>query len=178
MHNTRLQYSDILFLYKYFHQIDLSLDRARWTTWPDLQQYYKQESISPLLILQYFQQKYHITQDEIKSNYSYTSQRKFKTIWLQTALFKYYVLEREALIHICHLLIDFDKILESKSEKYLIEFEILRQKVITFYVNPLRPMLTIKDNNARTVEHYFQAFNTTCIPLSKYIPKSFYKRLL
>jgi len=59
MEEIKVKYNEILFIYAYLRQIDLSLDRVRWTSWNELQYYFK-DQLQPLQIIGYLERKFQL----------------------------------------------------------------------------------------------------------------------
>lgn len=177
LQKIKIEYSDLLFLYVYLKQADLSLDRCRWTNWNELQDYYSKESINPRLILDYFVNKYHLPIDNLKPIFCLPKRKKLYST-LKTSFFKQSFLETEDLLYCSRLLLDLEKALQTNTNNYNKIFEILRLDIATFYSELLEPMLTFYDLKHKTsIEHYHQAYASENLKLKEYLPQKLRREL-
>ncbi|KFF08295.1 hypothetical protein IX38_05870 [Chryseobacterium luteum] len=74
MKKVQINYSQLLFLYAYLRLINLSLDRNRWTTWDELQSYFK-NIMAPSKVAQYLISSFHLPKTDFK-NFNFIPEEK------------------------------------------------------------------------------------------------------
>ncbi|ANF50470.1 hypothetical protein A0O34_08030 [Chryseobacterium glaciei] len=153
-----------VFFYAFFRQIDLSLDRSRWTSFNDLQYYYS-DKISPEHVIKYsdnipFEEK------------SITRINKFKFFFKKG-------LREEEFEYFKNLLLLFDKFLKSNEINYIIQMEKLRIDIAVFYNNVLGSKMSRKDlKRTMKIEHYYQNPLIQTIELKEFVPNDFEDKLI
>ncbi|MBK1897574.1 hypothetical protein [Chryseobacterium paridis] len=172
MNYLEVDYKQILFFYAFLRQVDLSLDRSRWTSLKELHDYY-QDRISPEQMISYLKIRLNVpdgnfndlaAQVENKKN----SKSKFKLFAKKT------VLSEEELINLHHLLELFDGCLKSGKEQYTIETEGLRVDIAKYYSLLLEPKITRSDlKKVISIEHYGQNRLLKTKELKDVVPKDF-----
>jgi hypothetical protein len=179
MKNVEIKYDQLLFLFVYLRQIDLSLDRSRWTLWTELQSYYK-NIIPPSKVAQYLKASFHLPDVDL-TPVIFVSEKKTMEkiiIMLKANVFKRFQLRQDELLYCCNLLLTFDKVLNSDIEVYNLEIEKLRVGVATYSLDILEVIISNKDLNKNMgVEHFLQ--NETiksAVELNEFIPKDFFMK--
>lgn len=172
MNYLEVDYKQILFFYAFLRQVDLSLDRSRWTSLKELHEYY-QDRISPEQMISYLKIRLNVpdgnfsqlpAQDENRKN----AKSKFK-LFAKKAL-----LSEEELSNFYHLLELFDGCLKSGKEQYTIETEGLRVDIAKFYSLLLEPKIAKSDlKKVMTIEHYGQNRLLKTKELKNVVPKDF-----
>jgi len=172
MKNIKIQYNQLLFLYAYLRLIDLSLDRSRWTSWDEFQNYFKNIP-APYLVLQYLTNSFHLPETDLK-NFSFFPEEKSVINRLRTILFKNISLQQDEILYCCKLLFDFDEILNHDNKNYHIGIEKLRINIAIYYSDFLGRMILWKDlDKLMKVEHFFQNDRIETIELKNFIPDDF-----
>lgn len=172
MNELEVDYKQILFFYAFLRQVDLSLDRSRWTSLKELHDYY-QERISPEQMISYLKIKLNVPDGDFNDfpaqEETRNSKGKFKLFNKKTTLSK------EELIHFHQLLKLFDQCLKSGEEKYSIETESLRVDIAKFYSLLLEPKITKSDlKKVISIEHYGQNRLLKTKEMKEVIPKDFF----
>lgn len=172
MKNIKIKYNQLLFLYAYLRLIDLSLDRSRWTSWDELQNYFKNIP-APSLVVQYLTNNFYLPKKDLKS-FVFFPKEKSVINRLRPILFKSLSLKQDEILYCCKLLLDFDEVLNSNNKNYHIEIEKLRINIATYYSDFLGRMILWKDlDKLMKVEHFFQNDKIETIELKKFIPDDF-----
>jgi len=168
---TIIERDTLVFLYAYLRQIDLSLDRCRWTSWAELQHYYH-DKINPARVINYLLKYAHLNLDTIEWLCSYDEE----TSWLRRLgcfLFRTVngpaSLAHSEILCCCKLLSIFDEYLKSDFQSYNLEVEKLRIDIAKFYSNVLECKLRRKDSDkAMRIEHYFQNSILKTTPMEEF----------
>ncbi|AZA52983.1 hypothetical protein [Chryseobacterium sp. G0201] len=159
-----LNNKQIIFFYAFSRQIDLSLDRTRWTSFKNLQYYYS-DKVSPEHIIKYLN---NISYEEK----SITRINKFKFLFKKG-------LREEEFEYFKNLLLLFDKFLKSNEINYTIQMEKLRIDIAVFYNNVLGSKISRKDlKRTMKIEHYYQNPLIQTIELKEFVPDNFEDNLL
>ncbi|UZT99174.1 hypothetical protein ODZ84_06275 [Chryseobacterium fluminis] len=74
MKKVQINYSQLLFLYAYLRLINLSLDRNRWTTWDELQDYFNNIT-APSKVAQYLINSFNLPGTDFE-NFNFISGEK------------------------------------------------------------------------------------------------------
>lgn len=174
MKNIKIKYTQLLFLYAYLRLIDLSLDRSRWTSWNELQDYFKTSITPPSLVIQYLSKSFDLSNIDLgKSVFSIKEKsimNRFKPI-----LFKSLSLKQDEILYGYKILNDFAEVLNSDNKNYNAEIDKLRIDIATYYSDFLGKMILWKDlDELMKVEHYLQNDHTETSKLKKFVPDDFY----
>lgn len=159
MRSIKIRYQNLIFLYAYLRQIDLSLDRSRWQKWIDLKNYYSTQ-INASKVSDKLQEflNLHLT----KHSFSYCSKppsfwRSFSSFFQKKNLKTNYLTDTE-ILYCCQLLNRFDALLKRDYSEYPLEAESLRIEIAKFYSNVLEHKLYNRDlRRAIAVEHFMQS---------------------
>ena len=172
MKNVKLNYSQLLFLYAYLRLVDLSLDRNKWTTWDELQDYFK-NIIAPSQIAQYLINIFNLPQTDFK-NFNFTPQNKSLLNRLRPIIFKTFPLNQNEVLYCCKLLFQFDEALHSDIKKYHLGIERIRVDIAEYYSNVLGRMILWNDlDKLMKIEHFWQSEKIDISKLEEFIPKDF-----
>ncbi len=172
MKNIQINYSQLLFLYAYLRLINLSLDRSRWTTWDELQNYFK-DILSPHLVAQYLINSFNLPSTDF-NNFNYTPQEKSLLNKLKPIVSKTFSLKQEEVLYYCKLIFQFDEVLHSDIQKYHIEIEKLRVDIALYNMNILGKMILWNDlERLMKIEHFWQSEKIDISKLEEFIPKDF-----
>lgn len=172
MKKVQINYSQILFLYAYLRLINLSLDRNRWTTWDELQDYFK-NIIAPYEIAQYLINSLNLPKTDFK-NFNYIPQKKSLLIRLKPIVFKTFSLKQEEVLYCCKLILQFDDALHSYIKKYHIGIEKLRVDIALYNMNILGKMILWNDlDRLMKIEHFWQSEKIDIAKLEEFIPNDF-----
>ncbi|ASK30208.1 hypothetical protein CEY12_08830 [Chryseobacterium sp. T16E-39] len=172
MNYLEVDYKQILFFYAFLRQVDLSLDRSRWTSLKELHDYY-QDRISPEQMMSYLKIRLNIPDGNFNDLTAQVENKKdgkskFK-LFAKKA-----VLSEEELISFHHLLELFDGCLKSGKEQYTIETEGLRVDIAKFYSLLLEPKIAKSDlKKVISIEHYGQNRLLKTKELKDVVPKDF-----
>jgi hypothetical protein len=172
MKDMKIKYSQLLFLYAYLRLIDLSLDRSRWTSWDELQDYFK-TILVPSLVVQYLINHFNLPETDLK-NFTFSLKEKPLINRLRPILLKKILIEQNEILYCCKLLCDFDQALNSNNKSYNVEIERLRIDIATYYSDFLGRMILWKDlDKLMKVEHFLQNDKIETIELKNFIPDDF-----
>lgn len=172
MKNVQLDYSQLLFLYAYLRLVDLSLDRSRWTTWDELQDYFK-NIIAPSQIAQYLINIFNLPQTDFK-NFNFIPQNKSLLNRLRPIVFNTVPLKQNEVLYCCKLLFQFDEALHSDVKKYHLGIERIRIDIAEYYSNVLGRMILWNDlEKLMKIEHFWQNEKIDISKLEEFIPKDF-----
>ena len=168
----KLKYDLLLFLYGYFRQVDLSLDRSRWGKWEQLLDYYKNK-IPPIKVLYYLQNKFSFPEQDWErlaiSLDKKSFLKKIELSWLTSSK----ILEND-IYYGCILLAKLNTILVSAFDKYEPETEKLRIEIAEYYSKLLGLMIKRKDlDRLMSIEHFEQNDQIKTISLDYFVPKDF-----
>lgn len=169
MNYLEVDYKQILFFYAFLRQVDLSLDRSRWTSLKELHDYY-QDRISPEQMISYLKIRLNVPDGNFNPSIAQAenSKSKFKLFAKKT------VLSEEEIKNLHHLLLMFDGCLKSGQEQYTIETESLRVDIAKFYSLLLEPKITKSDlKKVISIEHYGQNRLLKTKELKNVVPKDF-----
>ncbi|MFZ4930733.1 hypothetical protein [Chryseobacterium sp. Mn2064] len=172
MKNIQLNYSQLLFLYAYLRSIDLSLDRNKWTTWDELQDYFK-NMIAPSQVAQYLINTFNLPKTDFK-NFNFIPQKKSLLNRLRPIIFKTCPLKQDEIIYCCKLLFQFDEVLHSDIKKYHLGIERIRIDIAEYYSNILGRMILLNDlDRLMKIEHFWQSEKIDISKLEEFIPSDF-----
>lgn len=172
MKNTQLNYSQLLFLYAYLRLVDLSLDRNKWTTWDELQDYFK-NIISPSQIAQYLINTFNLPKTDFK-NFHFIPQNKSLFNRLRPIVFKTFPLKQDEVLYCCKLLFQFDEALHSDIQKYHLGIERIRIDIAEYYSYVLGRMILWNDlERLMKIEHFWQSEKIDISKLEEFIPTDF-----
>jgi len=164
-------YQFIVFLYAYLRQIDLSLDRSRWTSWYEFQDYYKTQ-LNPEKVARYLLQNSGLNENEIGTLYSIedtTFIYKVKNELFRVLGIDSYLTNNQVL-YCCQKLLKFREYLMINTEPNRMEVESLRIEIARFNYNIIQYKLFQKDRNkAMIIEHYFQNENLRVIKMEEFM---------
>ncbi len=172
MKKIQINYSQLLFLYAYLRLVDLSLDRNRWTTWNELQDYFK-NIISPNLVSQYLINNFHLPETDFK-NFNFIPKEKSLLNRLKPIVFNTFSLKQDDILYCCKILSDFDEVLRSDLRKYHVGVEKIRIDIAQYYSRFLGRLILWKDlNRLMKIEHFWQSEKIDISKLEEFIPKDF-----
>lgn len=161
-----------MFLYAYLRLVDLSLDRSRWTTWDELQDYFK-NIIAPSQIAQYLINIFNLPQTDFK-NFNFIPQNKSLLNRLRPIVFNTVPLKQNEVLYCCKLLFQFDEALHSDVKKYHLGIERIRIDIAEYYSNVLGRMILWNDlEKLMKIEHFWQNEKIDISKLEEFIPKDF-----
>jgi len=156
MKKDRIKYSFLVFLYAYFRQIDLSLDRSRWSPLSDLRTYYnvhlERYEVAENLSCCFSENK--------KGNFNTKKSKSIISILKSKLLFIFTGKSLLTIDESCYcreLLLDLDNILKHGDTDDKIAVENLRVKISEFNYEIIEPRLKARDRKkAERVEHFMQ----------------------
>jgi hypothetical protein len=131
---VKLQYEQIVFLHAYLRQIDLSLDRCRWTNFSELKLYYR-DKINPDEVIGFLSEK--VDKSVIQADLNYElkepsfSEKLFNLLLKLSG--KSNFLTTSELSHLRKLMLSFKELLQSPLISYNEEIESLRLNIAMFY---------------------------------------------
>ena len=167
-----MEYGQLLFLYAYLRQIDLSLDRSRWTSLDELQSYFKRR-LQPAQIIGYLKRNFRLSETDLRQFVFFPEKKTFRGK-LRSMIAKSLFLRQDEILYCCKLLWAFDKELKSDTKKYNLEIEKLRIDVARYYTEILESMISNKDlNKLMRIEHYEQNDKIEVIEMNEFIPDDF-----
>lgn len=166
--NRILNYKDILLLYSCLRQIDLSIDRSRWSTWGDFQHYF-QTNDCLRYIKDFRNNKYKsVVFNETTFSFDKSPISKIKSRFRVLIFGNYKMSENEASA-LCTLLHKIDIVLNDIPPNNN-SLGILRVNISCFYAGVLEHLLSNKDfEKASNVEHFFQNETLNTLSISNII---------
>lgn len=168
----KIEYQQLLFLYAYLRQIDLSLDRSRWTSWHKLRDYYLKWP-RPIQVIEYLERNFRLPNNDFEQ-FIFTPEKNTFKKKIKSAVWKNEVLNENEIMYYCKLLWNFDKELNSETKKYNSGIEELRIEVAKYYTEILKSLISNKDLvKLMRVEHFGQNENVEVIELSEFMPNEF-----
>lgn len=175
MNKVKIRYEHAVFLFAYLNQIDLSLDRSRWSTMKDLRIYYSTQ-IRPEDLVSYFIKHY-----DFEVNYHnkiYFIKKAFFFSKLRDCLFlnfkKNVFLKKDEILYCFQKLILLDNYLKSDDEIHKLEIEKLRIELTIFTYGILRFKIKNKDiKKVNKIDHFYKNDNLITIPLKDFKPNDF-----
>jgi hypothetical protein len=172
MKKIQINYSQLLFLYAYLRLVDLSLDRNRWTTWDELQDYFK-NIISPNLVSQYLFNNFHLPETDFK-NFNFVPQEKPLLNRIKPIIFQTFSLKQDEILYCCKILFHFDEALHSDLRKYHVGIEKIRIDIAQYYSGFLGRLILWKDlDRLMKIEHFWQSEKIDISKLDEFIPMDF-----
>lgn len=172
MNYSKLSYKEMLFLYAFLRQMDLSLDRSRWTSVEELQNYYL-DRISPEQMINYLNLKLNLSSEDL-NHLTEPTEMSFKD--KLKLFFNKNLLTKKEATDLYHLLLLFDQHLKSGSKEYTVETEGLRMDIGRFYSRVLKPRISRRSvKRLMKIEHYEQNRLIKTTELKKVVPKDFFK---
>jgi len=172
MNKIKIKYQQLLFLYAYLRQIDLSLDRSRWTSWNEFQDYFRNR-LQPVQVIEYLKRNFQLPDIDLEQFISFPEK---KTIMkkLKSTIGKNQFLNQNEILYCCKLLCVFDKELKSDNKDYNLDIEKLRIDVSRFYSETLELLISRKDlNRLMKIEHYEQNDKIEVIEINEFVPDDF-----
>ncbi|MDQ1165677.1 hypothetical protein [Flavobacterium sp. SORGH_AS_0622] len=170
MNQIRLDYPFAVFLYAYLQQIDLSLDRSRWTPLNDLKHYYEMQ-IAPGRVLKYIINRFDLDRNRIKDVYYVIPVPLSIKIraWFELYFKRECVLSKEEVYYCCQKLFILDHYLNGDIEVHKLEIEKLRVELSQFTFDVLQSRVFVKDRiKAQRVEHFSQSKNLDVISMKEF----------
>ena len=165
----KLSQKQTLFLYAFLRQADRSLDKSRWTSVEELNNYYK-DKITPEQVISYLQAKFDMVNKDLNDipSPNLTFKDKFRM------LFQRNYLTAEEITQLHDLLSAFDRHLTPYSA-YPTKPELLRIDIARFYAKVLGSRISGRNlKKLMFTEHYEQNRLVKPFELAKVIPKDFY----
>ncbi|WP_292009337.1 hypothetical protein [Chryseobacterium sp.] len=168
----KIKYHQLLFLYAYLRLIDLSLDRSRWNSWAEFQDYFK-NIIAPSLVAEYLINSFHLPTACLK-HFNFIPKEKSIFNRLKPIFFQKFYLKENEVLYCCRLLCKIDKILNSDTKIYHVGIEKLRIDVASYYSDILGKIISGKDlNKLMKIEHFWQAEKIDISRLEDFVPDDF-----
>ncbi|MBT1699242.1 hypothetical protein KK083_20260 [Fulvivirgaceae bacterium PWU4] len=155
MKRRKFEYDFIVFLFAYLIQIDFSLDRSLWSSWKELQEYYR-TVIPPRKVADYLQLYSNLEQVEAQ-DFTVKEISALKKIELSIIrLFSVNIyLSVDEVSYCIKQLLTFQEYLASRSEVDKFEIENLRAKVSLFAHNILKYKISRRDQKkCFRIEHF------------------------
>lgn len=172
MEEFKLNYNKVVFLSAYLRQMDLSLDRSRWTPLNELKNYYN-DVINPEQVINYLKKEFVLKEEDFQAFITPACKKTLKTK-IKVAFSKKIVLSKNEILLLFKLLKTFKDKLNSNIEEYSLEFEKLRIDVANYYSSVFEPILLKKDLEKVTrVEHYFQNLHIEVTGMNEFITDDF-----
>lgn len=101
MKKIKIKYTQLLFLYAYLRLIDLSLDRSKWTSWTEFQDYFKRFP-APSLVAQYIIDSFDLPKTDFR-NFIYFPEKKSYFNRLRLIISKTIFINEIDIIYCCKL---------------------------------------------------------------------------
>lgn len=160
-----INYRLLLLLYAYLRQLDLSLDRSKWTSWQELKDYYQQQiapgKLAALLLAEANLVPEYVPEiDTIK----WTNWRQLLRLigWQGKSLTK------DQVLYCYQVLKTFEKYLHMDFQEYY-EQEKLRVQVVQIGYYVIKYKLRMADiRKASRIEHYLQNENIVTEPMEQF----------
>ena len=177
MKNVKIKYDQVLFLFVYLRQLDLSVHRCRLGSWTEFQSYYK-NVIPPSKIIQYLKASFYLPDPELTPIISVSEKKTIEKIiiMLKANVFRRFHLTQDEILYYYNLLLTFDEMLNSDIEIYDADLVKLRMGVITYRANVLELIVPYNDlYKNMVVEHFLQnEIIKSAVEVNKFIPKDFF----
>lgn len=168
----KIEYQQLLFLYAYLRHIDLSLDRCRWTSWNEFQDYFS-SMIQPIRVIEYLKINFQLPDTDLEQ-FVFIPEKKTIIKKVKSTIAKSQLLDQNEILYCCKLLWFFDKELKSDNIEYNLDIEKLRMDVSKFYSETLELLISYKDlNRVMKVEHYEQSANVEVVEMRELVPNDF-----
>ncbi|WP_090023727.1 hypothetical protein [Chryseobacterium oleae] len=175
MKKIQINYSQLMFLYAYLRLINLSLDRNKWTTWDELQDYFK-NIIVPSKVTQYLINSFHLPKTDFE-NFNFIPEEKSLLNKLRPIVFKTFPLKQDEILYCCKLLFEFDQALHSDLKKYHVGIEKIRVDIAKYNMNILGKMILWKDlDRLMKIEHFWQSEKNDISKLEEFVPNDFWNK--
>ena len=172
MKKIKVEYNQLMFLYAYLRLINLSLDRSRWTTWSEFQLYYK-DVIQPDKVIQYLESSFQLPENDLAQSVLLFKKEDIADV-LAAKVFKRFFLRQSEVLYCYKLLRSFENFLNSNSENYNMEMEMLRCDIAEYYRVILEKMISRRDlYHLMKIEHYGQSEHLRTIKLDEFVPSDF-----
>ncbi len=169
----KIKYNQLLFLYAYLRQIDLSLDRSRWNSWNKLQYYFKNR-LQPTQMIEYLKKSFFLPETDL-DQFVFFLEKKSLTERLKFIFIKDGLLKQNEILYCCKLLSIFDKYLRSDIKEYNLDIEKLRIDVAEYYSKSLELMISKKDlNRLMKIEHFEESDQIEVISMKEFVPDDFW----
>ncbi len=172
MKKLELKYDQILFLYAYLRQLDLSLDRSRWTIWNEFQNYHK-SNIQPLQVIEYLNDYFDLPITDLDHFVFFIK----KANWierLKSNVTKSFYLTENEMLYCCKILSKFNYYINSEIQEYNLNLEKLRGDISKYYSEILELMISKKDlGKLMRIEHYNSNTQIETININEFLPYSF-----
>lgn len=169
MKGIKLRYDFLVFLCAYLTQIDLSLDRSLWSSWKELQNYYK-TVIPPGRVANYLLSYSKPENVSVKPFFVKTigSLGNLKFALLRLFSMNAYLKPTE-ILYCIELNHTFQKYLDASSEINKLEVEKLRVDVSEFAHNVIRHRIDMKDQaKCHRIERFLQNENLKAIKMEEF----------
>jgi len=166
----KIEYKIVVFLYAYLHQIDLSLDRSRWTSLVELNEYYKTQ-IAPEKVAYYLIKEFDLEIEKIHNIYYIQNCNTFDKIrdYFLLNFSKKSYLKKEELYYCCQKLFILNQYLTNNMVIHKLEIEKLRIDFAKFTYCSLQSKVFSKDRNkAINIEHFLQNKNLNVISIEEF----------
>ena len=155
MEKINVRYEQLIFIYAYLRQVDLSLDRCRWESWAALQNYFS-DKLQPSQIIGYLRRNLQLS--DIENDPIFSVGRISLRSRLKSHITKSLLLEPQEILYCCKLLSDFEEKLKSNNATYNEQIEKLRIDIAEYYIKFLGSAISKKDlNRLMNIEHYGQS---------------------
>lgn len=166
MKKNNFEYDFLVFLYAYLRQLDLSLDRSRWTSFEELRKYY-QNQIDPALISRCLLNKSGLSIQD--NNVHYTIEKKNYLDRVKYKFKKQYYLTENEIYYCCKNLLKLSNYLFAHQKVEKIELEKLRIDLTKFTYDILEFRILDRDvKKAMKIEHYLES-NPTDVKIKDFI---------
>ena len=166
------KYNQLLFIYACLRQIDLSLDRSRWTSWNRLQVYFK-DKLQPAQIIEYLVRNFQLPNTDFEQFIFIPEKRNFIRK-LKSVIGKDQFLKQNEILYCCKLLWSFDKELKSNIKEYNLNIEKLRIDIAEYYSEVLSAMISNKDlKRLMKIEHYEQNEKIEVFEIKEFVPDDY-----
>ncbi|WP_295232747.1 hypothetical protein [uncultured Chryseobacterium sp.] len=174
MKKIKIKYTQLLFLYAYLRLIDLSLDRSKWTSWTEFQDYFKRFP-APSLVAQYIIDSFDLPKTDFR-NFIYFPEKKSYFNRLMLIISKTIFINEIDIIYCCKLLLNFNGMLNFNNDSQQIEILKLRIDIAEYYSDILGKMILFNDlNRLMRIEHFWENEDFDHLKLEKLIPDDFPK---
>lgn len=172
MSKIKIEYRQLLFLYAYLRLIDLSLDRSRWTSWNEFQDYFRSK-LQPVQVIEYLKRNFQLPNTDFEA-FIFSPEKKSTIKKMKSVIGKSQFLSQDEIFYCCKLLWVFDKELKSDIKEYNLDIEKVRIDISKFYSEVLGLLISHKDlNRLMKVEHYEQNNKNEVIEMSEFVPNDF-----
>lgn len=169
MKKVELHYAQVLFLFAYYRQIDLSLDRCRWESLEVLDDYFN-SLLSFEKVKEYLRTTFSISENELLFEVFIIQKRN--RVNLFQCFKKKFVFDRNDIIFCFQLLTKLKLQLDSQDKEYSLKMEAIRLEVAILCSN-LKDVILERDRQKVLRVDFFSSNRPKNIKILEFLPIDF-----